>query len=196
MFNIRELDNIETFSGRISYCKENLYFIQGGSGRMTFDLNDGNVLKLAHNDKGLAQNRVESTCCFVREYDHLFNVPIESHHNNQWNICKKMDKVSKKELEAFVEMDFRTFQRLVVKLNIWVMSQGRSNLPDINTDLLNEMHKLAANYNMLVSDFKAKSSYGKDPDSGKIRIIDYGLTKEVYQEFYLSPREIGFTTNW
>ena len=163
---------------------------------MTFDLNNGNVLKLAYNDKGLAQNRVESTRHFVQEYDHLFNVPIESHHNDQWNICKKMHKVSKEELEAFVDMNFRTFQRKVVKLNIWVMSQGRSNLPAIDTELLNEMHKLAANFNMLVGEFKVRSSYGKDPDSGKIRIIDYGLTKEVYQEFYQPPREIGFITNW
>lgn len=196
MFNILEFGNIETFSGRVSYCKKNLRFIQGGSARMTFDLNNGNVLKLAYNDKGLAQNRVESTRHFVQEYDHLFNVPIESHHNDQWNICKKMHKVSKEELEAFVEMNSRTFQRKVVKLNIWVMSQGRSNLPDIDTELLNEMHKLAANFNILVGEFKVRSSYGKDPDSGKIRIIDYGLTKEVYQEFYQSPREIGFITNW
>lgn len=59
-FSFDELKNIGTFSGRMRYCKEKLGFpIGSGSSRVCFQLDDDRILKLARNEKGIAQNEVE-----------------------------------------------------------------------------------------------------------------------------------------
>ena len=56
---LKELNNINSFANRIKYADNNLTRIGGGSGRIVYELNDTKVLKLAKNQKGVAQNNVE-----------------------------------------------------------------------------------------------------------------------------------------
>lgn len=59
-FSFEELKAIKSFKGRYEYCLKTLGPTQGrGSSRVVFQLSDERVLKLALNEKGIAQNEVE-----------------------------------------------------------------------------------------------------------------------------------------
>ena len=60
-FSYEELGNIRALSKRVAYCKQHLGNpIGNGSSRMVFQIDDEKVLKLAKNQKGIAQNNVEA----------------------------------------------------------------------------------------------------------------------------------------
>lgn len=60
-FSFEKLSSINSFRGRITYCKQHLGEPVGtGSSRMAFQMSDDKVLKLAWNNKGIAQNTNEA----------------------------------------------------------------------------------------------------------------------------------------
>ena len=59
-FNMEAFKAIPTYAGKIKYCKEKLGRQLGsGSSRMVFPIDNEKVLKLAKNQKGIAQNEAE-----------------------------------------------------------------------------------------------------------------------------------------
>ena len=58
-FNMEEFKTLKSFNARINYCQENLKRISSGSSRIVYMIDDEKVLKLAKNNKGIAQNEVE-----------------------------------------------------------------------------------------------------------------------------------------
>lgn len=59
-FSFDMLKSIRSLRGRLKYCKKHLGLPLGkGSSRICFQLDDDRILKLAINNKGIAQNEVE-----------------------------------------------------------------------------------------------------------------------------------------
>ena len=54
------LEKLETFRSRKKYAERNLKHFSSGSSRIVYLTDDGTIVKLAKNEKGLAQNKVES----------------------------------------------------------------------------------------------------------------------------------------
>ena len=57
---LKNLDNLETFSARKKFSEDNLSHLSSGSSRITYLTPQKTVIKLAKNDRGLAQNKAES----------------------------------------------------------------------------------------------------------------------------------------
>ena len=58
-FDLETFKKIPTFKGRTQYVAERLPKLGAGSSRIVYKIDDGTVLKLAKNQKGLAQNNLE-----------------------------------------------------------------------------------------------------------------------------------------
>jgi hypothetical protein len=58
-FNMESFKQLKTFAERIRYCEEHLSKIGAGSSRIVYKIDDEKVLKLAKNNKGIAQNEAE-----------------------------------------------------------------------------------------------------------------------------------------
>lgn len=58
-FNFDELLKFEYFEDRVDYLRGKCQFVGEGSSRTTFILNDNTALKIAKNEKGIAQNENE-----------------------------------------------------------------------------------------------------------------------------------------
>ena len=56
---LNELNNIKCYSHRVSWCKQRYKYISSGSSRKVFHYSDTLVIKIAYNEKGLAQNQAE-----------------------------------------------------------------------------------------------------------------------------------------
>ena len=59
-FDMKEFKAIRTFVDRVNYCNSILKYLGRGSSRMVYEIDDEKVLKLAYNNKGIAQNRAEA----------------------------------------------------------------------------------------------------------------------------------------
>ena len=58
-FDFDELLKFDQFEDRVDYLRGKCQFVGKGSSRTTFILNDKTALKIAHNEKGIAQNENE-----------------------------------------------------------------------------------------------------------------------------------------
>lgn len=56
---LKELSDIEQYSQRVDWCKQKYKYISKGSARRVYHYSDTLVLKLAYNEKGIAQNQAE-----------------------------------------------------------------------------------------------------------------------------------------
>lgn len=59
-FDLWDFSTIRTFKDRVNYCKNRLKLLGNGSSRMVFQVDDEKVLKIAKNNKGIAQNEHEA----------------------------------------------------------------------------------------------------------------------------------------
>lgn len=87
-FNMKEFKKLRSFTQRAEYCDSRLKYIDEGSSRIVFEIDDEKVLKLAYNRKGLAQNRVEAET--PREYG-IFAEIYDRHPNCYWIEMEKAD---------------------------------------------------------------------------------------------------------
>src|ERR1700677_4811773 len=57
---LKNLENLETYAARKKYAEKNLKHLSSGSARIVYLTPDKTVVKLAKNDKGIAQNEAEA----------------------------------------------------------------------------------------------------------------------------------------
>jgi hypothetical protein len=77
-FNMEEFKNIKSFANRLKYCEERLKKLGAGTSRRVYQIDDEKCLKLAKNNKGIAQNIEEinlgndmyAGSCFAKVYDY------------------------------------------------------------------------------------------------------------------------------
>ena len=93
-WNLETFKALKSFAKRIKYCNENLKRMASGSARVIYKIDDKLVLKLAKNDKGIAQNGAESDG-FVQggSYEDIIAKVYASDNNNLWlemELAKKL----------------------------------------------------------------------------------------------------------
>jgi len=198
-FNLGEFQNCKTFAARLKYCKEHLGPSFGkGSSRIIFELTDELVLKLAINEKGKAQNRVEAQ--MSRENDGIV-VNVESVSDDyEWIIEENVLPAKKSDFKKVLNLSWDDFQSFVVATFNAYAPNGRKSfyyaMDDEMYEYCMEEHPdnwffrgiwdYMTNYNIPLGDMLRLSTYGlteRDGDA-QIIILDAGLTYEVYNQFY------------
>lgn len=139
--------------------KRNYQYIGSGSGRVVYDLGNGYVVKVAKNNKGIAQNKAES---HISSSDHS-------------NLFAKTIKVSE---------DFRL---LIMEKAVRIrdFSEVRKYYNVIrNRELfqLEEIKSVILNHSLLQNDLYRTSSWGML--NQRPVIIDYGFTQQVRRNYY------------
>lgn len=190
------LAKLPSFTARNRFCEENFNCISTGTARRAFDIGNGKVLKLAINAKGLDQNDVETDYGLGNMYPEILNQPIDHcDEDYRWMITSRMEKASKKELEAYLGaslLEVNQFFRACEDER-----DGRNSGFDFEkfeeNEVLSLVQDLVFNTNLMVGDWARPSSWGKDPETGDMKIIDWGLDKRVYEQHYKpKTRNYGF----
>ncbi len=141
------------------YIKTNIerksYLLIGtGSGRNVFDLDNGYVVKVAKNKKGLAQNQAE------------YQIAATTHSRVFARIVAISDD------SVFLIME--KAERVYSIAEVWNYYHVRNSRELFR---INEFKDFTEKYNLLYPDLKRPSSWGFI--KGRPVIIDYGFTKEV-----------------
>jgi hypothetical protein len=181
---LSNLEKLETYQARKQYAENNLKHLSSGSSRIVYLTPDKTILKLAKNDRGIAQNEAEAN---PKMRSKFLNETIKYASNFSWMETYYLDKISKHEFEDMTSLRFDDFGDSI-----------RYALKDVsgNTDLekpknfakvekseiYKELKRIGLQFQLMPGDLARISSWGtKD---GLPVLIDAGLTADVFEDYY------------
>lgn len=198
-FNMEAFKSIPSYAGKIKYCKEKLGKQLGsGSSRMVFPIDDEKVLKLAMNNKGVAQNEAE--CDYYLQQIGLFAKIYDTDEDYKWIEMQLARKATAGDFKKFFGYPFKVICAYVDY--VYSLYARRNPMRDHSYDNLFKqvgdsdeyydsifymLYEYMANTQLhAIGDLKRLSSWGVVSENGEesLVIIDYGLNDDVAQEYY------------
>jgi hypothetical protein len=189
-FDMKFFKTLQSFASRKKYCDEHLKKIAQGSSRIVYFIDSEKVLKLAKNKKGLAQNEVE----IDYSNDYMLTdivAPVYDYHENFfWLEMALAKKVKRSDFKRITGIDFDGFSNVLLSAD----SHYRG-IKKVDQDLVEEVmnneftsgvYDYVANFDIPSGDMRRINSYGLIKVNGKeqLAIIDYGLTTDVFKNYY------------
>lgn len=177
---LKNIEELETYQARIKYAEDNLKHLSSGSSRVVYQAPDKSIIKLAKNDKGIAQNKAEANSKMKSEF---LNQIIDKAKDGSWIQTHFLDKITEKDFEKLTKVSFKDFGD-VLTYGVKKSSGSKPKTFDkiSKTPVYKEMKNLCDNFHLLPGDVIRISSWGtKDK---KPVLIDAGLTEEIFEEFY------------
>lgn len=181
---LENLTRLETYQARKQYAENNLKHLSSGSSRIVYLSPDKNILKMAKNDRGIAQNKVEANPEMKSKY---LNEVIGHAPNYSWIETHYLDKISKPEFEDMTGLRFDDFGdsiRYALK-NVSGNTdlEKPSNFAKVEkSEIYKELERIGQKFQLMAGDLARISSWGtKD---GRPILIDSGLSKKVFENFY------------
>ena len=133
--------------------------IGSGSARQVYDLENGYVVKVAKNKKGLAQNKAEYKISSVTKSNLFAKIP-EASADYYMLIMEKADKIR--------DITY-----------VWNYFRVRNNRELLQTA---ELKAISDQHDLLLADLGRPENWGKI--NARPYIIDYGYTRDVMRNYY------------
>lgn len=187
-FSMDEFKKIRSFNGRIRYCEEHLDRISSGSGRVVYKIDNHKVLKLAKNEKGVAQNGAEYQ---IGKYDE-FSIVAKIYDSDEnltfieMELAKKVSLSDFKRIVGFNPNQVHDYvHNTVIKPDTYVIEPEIEDAMD-NNEWIVELCDMIGSTQSLPGDLGRLSTYGivNRGYGDEIVLIDFGLTKSVYTKYY------------
>ena len=181
---LKNIAALETYKARKDYAEKNLEHLSSGSSRIVYLSPKKTIIKMAKNDKGMAQNKAEANPKMKSKYlnEILGHTPnyscIETHY---------LDKITTKEFEKMTGLKFDDFGE-AIRYGLKNVS-GNSDLEKPEnfdkvekSEIYKEMKRIGEAFKLMPGDLARTSSWGtKD---GRPVLIDAGLTADVFADYY------------
>lgn len=192
-FSHSELVNNNSYKKKLAYAQTHLKKISSGSSRVVFQIDNEKVLKIAKNDKGLAQNSVESDWG-LQNYPIIARVfDTSDEFKDIGPVWLEMELAKKITQKRFIELTGITLSDLNSLLQRRFGSlQFNRPLDDRLKKILNEnefyyeIEHVISDYDFPYGDYGKINSYGEVLRDGKptIVLIDFGWSHFVKDNFY------------
>lgn len=180
---LKELSEIKDFDERVEFAKERWDCLGEGSARAAFQYSDKAVLKVALNDKGIAQNGTESspkmqTPCTSRI--------LAADGAMKWLLFENNKTITEKQFASITGMKFSEYCDA-----LWQVFDNNSDYKNLkHSDEIRSnpffkcVCKLVMENDLLLGDLTSGkiSSYGEV--DGRVVIRDFGLTREEWAKQY------------
>ena len=155
-----DIDKGVDFKQIFLYITRGFYKCIGtGSGRTVFDLGNGYVVKVARNQKGIAQNKAEYKIALADDSGIFANIPIVSERFG-FLIMEKADRIK--------NISY-----------VWNYFNVKNNQELYK---IQKLQDISSRYGLLFSDLGRAVNWGQI--NGKPVIIDYGYTQGVQRRYY------------
>lgn len=201
-FSMQQMLSLPSYAARVRYCTNRLKKIGSGSARVVFAVDDEKVLKVAKNQKGVAQNQEEMQDwrqnyydCFAKVYDASEDgifLEMQAARKAKNSDFKRLTGYDFKVMEAWIDYTASLYRRAP---GLIYRDKSYDKLFDSE-----EWDEGLQNYNLFASvnsylcdtcldsvgDMKRLSSWGVVSENGEERLvlIDFGLSDEVYSNYY------------
>lgn len=183
-FDLKKFKALENVHQLNAYAESFLQKLGQGSSRAAYVLSNRYVLKIAINNKGIAQNETEvgvytnpKTRAVIAKV-HAFDPDYK------WVIADAVRELkSDEDFTQSTGLNWYTFLHQVESIG-----KGR-HLDSEPSDLAKAMGETMKQNNLLMGDIKEVGHWGKTPD-GRVVMLDYGFTGEVWEKHYsqMKPR--------
>jgi hypothetical protein len=183
---LKNIAKLETYQARKKYAERNFKHLSSGSSRIVYLTPKKTVVKLAKNDKGIAQNKAEANPK-LSESKYVNNI-IGCADNFAWIETSFLKKMTAKQFKKATGIDFDDFDECI-RYGLKSVSGSKKDKPDSydevsEIDFFKEIKELGEKFKLMPGDLAKESSWGlKD---GKPTLIDTGLTKKVFEDYYES----------
>jgi hypothetical protein len=192
-FDMEHFKSLRKYSERVKYCDQHLQKISSGSARIVYIIDNEKVLKLAKNEKGVAQCEVEIQWGNDSYFGGILAKTLDSHPDGLWvemELARKVKKGDFKTLAGFNFDDLNTYLR-----NAEQQMKGRRPMFSIDQNVQEAMEQnefvvelvdLMNSMDAPAGDMTRLNSYGIVKRNGHdtIVLIDFGLTNDVYSDYY------------
>lgn len=181
---LSNLEKLETYNARKQYAEKNLKHLSSGSSRIVYLTPGETIVKLAKNDKGIAQNKAEANPEMKSPF---LNKILKHAPNYTWIETQYLDKITVKEFEEMAGITFSDFDE-AIRFGLKNVSDNKDLTKPKNFDkvagseIYKEMKRVGERFKLMPGDIARISSWGtKD---GHPILIDAGLTAQVFADFY------------
>jgi hypothetical protein len=180
---LKNLEQLENYNSRKEYAEKNLKHLSSGSSRIVYLTPDKTIVKLAKNDKGIAQNKAEANPKMKSKF---LNEILGHASNYSWIETCYLDKITEKEFEEMTGLKFDDFGESI-RYGLKDVSGNSEDKPECfdevaKSDIYKEMKRIGQQFKLMPGDLARISSWGTK--EGRPVLIDAGLTKDVFEEFY------------
>lgn len=202
-FDLQEFSKLPTFRARLKYCDERLQKLGSGSSRTVYKVDDQKVLKIAKNQKGLAQNEAEMD--WGRNNYGVFGIIYEADtENNTWIEMELASKarasdfqrilgVSWEETTALIDYIFSLSSkcRYPMYFNERIKNLYEKLIVEEESEFFLSLNMYIFDYQpWSVNDWTVLNNWGIVKRNGKeeLVIIDDGLSEDVWNNYYAKRR--------
>jgi hypothetical protein len=181
---LSNLEHLETYSARKEYAEANLKHLSSGSSRIVYLTNNNTVIKLAKNDRGLAQNKAETNPAMKSKF---VNKILSCAKNNSWIEVPYLEKITTTEFKKMTGLEFDDFGESI-RYGLKDVSgnsdqEKPKNFEEVaKSDIYREVRDVGEKCKLMPGDIARISSWGTK--EGHPVLIDTGLTYSIYSEFY------------
>lgn len=186
-FDISKFADLPSFAARKRYADSTLKKLGAGSSRITYQIDDAHVLKLAKNQKGIAQNEAENDG-YSQSMDSVAKI-YEADDEGLWLVSDKVDNIRAAEFEQLTGMKFKDFCAALQDEDYRHKNGKRAGLVSdelleeaYENELWHEMLSLIVDLDLIVGDLCRLGSYGKL--GNRVVLRDAGFTMTVHKDHY------------
>lgn len=164
---------LSKFKARKDFANKKFILLNKGTGRNVYLIGDVYVLKIAKNNKGIAQNKTEIKISKCDEYDAIIANIVEYDDNGFYVISQKANRITDnifKDLTGLQFSDFLYYLRF------------NKNWTGENKIFYDKINTLISRFDLDRFDISHESSWGVF--NNKPVIVDYGLDKITARKLY------------
>lgn len=197
-FSLKELDGIWDYEDKFEYCCEHLGKPIGeGSSRAVFQIDDDRVLKLAIDESGEAQNRVEAGDEIYKDELNIF--PIMYSYDREcytWVISEYVLPMKKEDVVKIFGINDAEFFHIIQALDRLVDKEKTGDISERemgSIEYYSKCHPFLAglvecfrNEILLAGDLSNLDNFGITQRNGELIpvILDSGINMDVYKKYY------------
>lgn len=183
---LSNLEKLETYQARKKYAEKNLEHLSSGSSRIVYLSDKKTIIKMAKNDKGIAQNEAEANPKMKSKF---LNEILSHAKNHAWIEVCYLDKITVKDFKEMTGLDFDDFGESI-RYGLRDVSGNTDKEKPKNFDkvakseIYKELKRVGEKFKLMPGDLARISSWGTK--GGRPVLIDAGLTADVFADFYES----------
>jgi hypothetical protein len=180
-FSIKKLKELTGEEEVLSYIEScDLQWLKAGSSRTVYVLSSKWVLKIAMNDKGLAQNIAEKSLYNNAVMRPFITAIKDSDPDNRWLIAELVRPLKNYgEFEKLSGVEYRIFEKILESYD----EPDLSELSGKQLEWMDGVLKMIHHADVAVGDLFDLNHWGKTND-GRMVLLDYGLTRDVLRKHY------------
>lgn len=188
-FNLKKFKSLENVNMLNAYAEQYLEPLGKGSSRMAYLFSSKYALKIAHNNKGLAQNEAEIDVYTNPKTKGAVAKIYDYDPDNKWVVADLVKPLkSEDEFKQLAGIDWETFS---MQINMIVKTKGFDYLRKMGYPEPSKFTVAAAqcalDNQLSRGDLTVIDHWGKTAD-GRVVLLDYGFTEDVKNAHY--PKKV------